>query len=498
MLFHSYVFIFLFLPVTLLGFIRLGKSGKYRAAISWVVLCSLFFYGWWDFRYLWLITASIVFNYFVGTKLGRSAKTPSGKKVLIFGVAANLVLLGYYKYANFFVDNFNWLFGSSVHLGQIILPLGISFFTFTQIAYLVDAYRGETKEYDFLHYGLFVTFFPHLIAGPIIHHKETIPQFSQRKTFSLEPSNFAVGVTLFVFGLYKKVVLADGIAVFSTPIFELAKSGGDIGFYKAWGGALAYTMQIYFDFSGYSDMAIGLARIFGVRFPVNFNSPYKATSIIQFWRCWHMTLSRFLRDYLYISLGGNRRGPARRYLNVFLTMLLGGLWHGAGWTFVIWGALHGLFITANQAWRDLRTRFGYDVNKSTRAEKVFSWSMTFLAVIIGWVFFRASDTAAAMKMLRGMTDVPAIFQVNPFAVLGMRQALWIVALLAIVLFLPNTQEIMARFEPALDSPKEQKVGKLSRRFFWSPRFGWACVVACAFVLVLLHLSFITEFLYFQF
>ncbi len=313
MLFNSYEFIFLFLPITLLGFHLIGKHEHYRIAIAWLVGASLFFYGWWNPAYLGLILFSILFNYSIGVLLGNSPGNKLSKKtILTIGVSINLLVLGYYKYANFFVDTLNALNSTNIVLYEVILPLAISFFTFQQITYLVDSYRGQTKEYKFLHYCLFVTFFPQLIAGPIVHHKEMLPQFANNIVYKIRSKNLAIGITIFALGLFKKVVLADGVSVYSTPVFDAAESGVILTFFEAWAGALAYTFQLYFDFSGYSDMAIGIARMFGILLPLNFNSPYKSTSIIDFWRRWHITLSRFLRDYLYIPLGGNKKGKLRR------------------------------------------------------------------------------------------------------------------------------------------------------------------------------------------
>lgn len=301
MLFNSYFFIFVFLPVTLIVFFALGRGREKRAAIAWLVAASLFFYGWWNPAYLGLIIFSILFNFTIGTVLGGHRKSMVKKSALTFGVVANLSVLAYFKYAGFFLANLNAALGSVYSVGKIILPLGISFFTFTQIAFLVDAYRGEAREYKFLQYALFVAYFPHLIAGPVLHHKEIMPQFGHSSIYRFDALNFSAGLTYFVLGLFKKVNIADGIAVFATPVFAAASSGAPLSTMDAWGGALAYTFQLYFDFSGYSDMAIGLALMMGVRLPLNFDSPYKAVNIIDFWRRWHMTLSRFLRDYLYGS-----------------------------------------------------------------------------------------------------------------------------------------------------------------------------------------------------
>jgi len=485
-LFNSYVFLFLFLPITLFFFFQLGKRGFYRAAIGSVVLASFFFYGWWDPRYLWLIGGSMLFNYAAGVRLSLGTKSFKAKTVLSLSVAANLALLGYYKYANFFVENLNTLSGTSFHLQKIILPLGISFFTFTQIAYLVDAYRGETKEYNILDYCLFVIFFPHLIAGPIIHHKDIIPQFEDKKIFRLNWSHFAIGFTIFAIGLFKKVVLADSIAVYAGPVFEAASKGTELHFYDSWGGALAYTLQIYFDFSGYSDMAIGLARMFGILFPINFHSPYKSVNIVEFWRRWHMTLSRFLRDYLYISLGGNRSGNLRRYFNIFITMLLGGIWHGAGWTFVAWGALHGIYLVGNHAWHHLRRLLGQDPSRSTKLGRVASILTTFLFVVVGWIFFRAENFHSAITILKGMTH----FQESAFTTtqitIARHQILWTFGLLAIVWLLPNTQQIVARFQPALDFPPKDKFVPLPNQLAWRPNFACALFISVAFVIAVMH------------
>ena len=338
MLFSSYIFLFVFLPVTLSGFCLLARFMGPKPAKLWLTMSSLVFYGWWNPVYVLLIVASMLFNFWFGRQIGRAVGAGrSGGLLLFWGVTANLLLLGYYKYANFFVGNVNVLCGTHWSLGRILLPLGISFFTFTQIAYLVDASRGVVCEYDLGDFLLFITFFPHLIAGPIIHHSEMMPQFRESKTYHFQWENLAVGLGIFSIGLFKKVVIADGLSPHVADVFGAAAAGNSLYGTDAWAGVLSYTFQIYFDFSGYSDMAIALARMFGIILPLNFNSPYKAVNIIEFWRRWHMTLSRFLRDYLYIPLGGNRHGKFRRYLNLILTMGIGGLWHGAAWTFVLWG-----------------------------------------------------------------------------------------------------------------------------------------------------------------
>ena len=398
MLFNSYEFLFLFLPITLIVFFAIARTDK-RMASTWLVGASLFFYGWWNPAYLGIILCSILFNFVVGSVLNDDNEKWPRKMVLTCGIVANLVLLGYYKYANFFVDSANAVLGDVFLLDSILLPLAISFFTFQQIAYLIDTYRGETKELDFLHYCLFVTFFPQLIAGPIVHHKEMLSQFARASLYSVNIRRHAVGYTIFTLGLFKKVVLADGIAAYATPAFYAADSGIALTLFEAWTGSLAYTLQLYFDFSGYSDMAIGLARMFGIRLPLNFNSPYKATSIIDFWRRWHMTLSRFMRDYVYIPLGGNKRGIiGSQRTNLMATMLLGGLWHGAGWNFLFWGGLHGCYVIINNKWRASHTGKA----AATAREKLFGWSITFIAVVFAWVPFRAETMEGTKNMIFGM------------------------------------------------------------------------------------------------
>ena len=335
MLFNSYEFIFLYLPVVFIGFFFIGRY-NFRFAALWLAAVSLFFYGWWNPKFVVLLLGSILFNFGAGYLISHAKIAEKSKSIFFISIIANLALLGVFKYANFFIATAN-TFGTQWDSLDIILPLGISFFTFTQIAYLVDVYRGIAREYDFIYYLLFVTWFPHLIAGPVLHHKQMMPQFASPSIYKPNPESIAVGLTLFSFGLFKKVMLADQFALYANPVFADAAKGAQPMFNEAWIGVLAYTLQLYFDFSGYSDMAIGLSRIFNVKLPLNFDSPYKAGNIIDFWRRWHMTLSKFLRDYLYVPLGGNRKGPTRRHLNLLATMLLGGLWHGAGWNFVLWG-----------------------------------------------------------------------------------------------------------------------------------------------------------------
>ena len=512
MLFNSYPFIFFFLPITLIVFFLIGNKGHHRIALSWLVGASLFFYAWWNPAYLGLLLFSLLFNYACGVALSNKDNQPlNSKRFLLFsGVTTNLLLLGYYKYANFFIDNINILTESTWHLNKVILPLAISFFTFQQIAYLVDAYRGETKEYNFLHYALFVTFFPQLIAGPIVHHKEMLPQFAKEATYRLNKQHLAIGVTIFIIGLFKKVVIADTFAAFATPVFASADSGIPINFFQAWEGAIAYTLQLYFDFSGYSDMAIGLARMFGIKLPLNFNAPYQACNIIDFWRRWHITLSRFLRDYLYFSLGGNRKGEFRRYINLFLTMLLGGLWHGAGWTYIAWGGLHGCYLIINHIWQKLWFK---PIDRWW--SRGIAHTITLIAIIVGWVFFRAETFTGALSMLDSMANLPSNLHgrlgpiENLLKQIGFnftggyivldhyKKFAWLIFWILIIIKWPTTQQIMNKFQPALNYT-EGKGPAWWKNFSWRPNTAWSVITSLIAVLSILHLGSISEFLYFQF
>jgi D-alanyl-lipoteichoic acid acyltransferase DltB (MBOAT superfamily) len=336
----------------------------------------------------------MLFNYIVGNSLsnGKGGDMFPKKTILTIGIISNLVLLGYFKYSDFMIDNLNyWLFTEDIPNLNLVLPLAISFFTFQQISYLVDSYRQETKEYNFLNYALFVTFFPQLIAGPIVHHKEMMPQFSKARNKVKNYKNIAMGLFIFSIGLFKKVVIADTFAVWATAGFDTTII---LNFFEAWATSLSYTFQLYFDFSGYTDMAIGLALLFNIKLPINFNSPYKATDIQDFWRRWHMTLSRFLKDYVYIPLGGNKCGEFKTYTNLMATFIIGGVWHGAGWTFIFWGGLHGIALVINRAW----SKFGFKI------WTWLAWLITFNFVNIAWIFFRAKEWNDAVKVLSGMFD----------------------------------------------------------------------------------------------
>jgi D-alanyl-lipoteichoic acid acyltransferase DltB (MBOAT superfamily) len=394
MLFNSYEFIFLFLPITFGVYFWLNKKRLTSASKGWLVFASLFFYSWWNILYLQLILGSILFNFTIGSTISRIENTVitkgiSRKTLLTFAIISNLLLLGYFKYMDFFISNANILLNTHLDLMHIILPLGISFFTFTQIAYLVDAYRDEIKEMDYLNYTLFVTFFPHLLAGPILHHKEMMPQFDAIKNKVINYRNISAGLFLFSVGLFKKVVLADTFASWANAGFNTTQA---LNIIEAWATSLSYTFQLYFDFSGYTDMALGVALLFNIRLPINFNSPYQALDIQDFWRRWHITLSRFLRDYIYIPLGGNRTSDLRIYANLFTVFLIGGLWHGASWMFIIWGALHGFAIVLHRFYKQL----GFTMNK------YLAWFITFNFINITWIFFRAKNWEGASNVLTSM------------------------------------------------------------------------------------------------
>jgi D-alanyl-lipoteichoic acid acyltransferase DltB (MBOAT superfamily) len=472
------------LPVVVAGYFVCHRLARPGIANLWLLFSSLFFYSWWNPKYLPLILASIVINYSVGSRLSRAAEseTERKRKLLLFGVAFNVGGLAYFKYTDFILGNVNVLFGLEIASQQIELPLAISFFTFQQIAYLVDSHRRETQEYDFTNYGVFVSFFPQLIAGPIVHHKEMMPQFRSARSGRAQSSNLALGLYVFAMGLFKKAIIADTLATWANVGYGAADQ---LSFVEAWLTSLAYSGQLYFDFSGYTDMAIGAALLFNIRLPDNFNSPYKARDIQEFWRRWHMTLSRFLRDYVYIPLGGNRGGPGKTERNLVLTFLIGGIWHGAGWTFAVWGLLHGGALVVLRRWK----------NAGFSLPDWLAWFVTFQFVNIAWVFFRAESWEDAFHLLRAMAGMTGIliprWVANAYPFLydwGFRAGTWllpdgrmagicVVSALLIALFAPNSNELRDRFSPTKTN----------------------CVKASALAVVgLFSLTQLSEFLYFQF
>jgi alginate O-acetyltransferase complex protein AlgI len=493
MLFNSYIFIFIFLPLTLVVFFLFSKFRLTKLALLWLTITSLFFYAYWNPPYLILMLLSIAFNHRIGRLIEETSLQSKQAKILLWtGIVINIALIGYYKYTNFFLSSINSLIDSNFFIPDLILPLGISFYTFTQIGYLVDAYRGETKgaNYDIITYTLFISFFPQLIAGPILRHDELIPQFRNIRKFVFSQKNLALGLSMFSLGLSKKVLIADNISPWVAPVFNNPEA---VSFIEAWVGAITYTLQLYFDFSGYSDMAIGLGLMFNIKLPINFNSPYKATSISDFWRRWHITLSNLLRDYLYIPLGGNRKGIVRQYANLIITMLLGGLWHGAGWNFVLWGGLHGVYLSVNHWWRKLKKPLPV----------LLAWILTFLSVMVSWVLFRAKNLNDGLSILQAMSGINGIVlpgqpggKLSFLSQLGIQLKQWselsylptvndskslgilvLVTLTICVARLPNTQQILEKFKPS-----------------WI----WAASVGVLAGFCLLSLNRVSEFLYFQF
>ncbi len=479
MLFNSYIFIFAFLPLVWTVYRVLSFARRGRLAMGALALGSLVFYAYWNPPFVAVIIASIGFNYLFGRLLDRAERKRT--LLLAVGVGVNLLSIAFFKYTNFVLDNVNLIFGLQIPMREIVLPLGISFFTFQQIAYLVDCHRGLVREKRFVSYAVFVSFFPQLIAGPIVHHKEMMPQFLRRETLLFSLENLCLGFTLFSLGLFKKAVIADTLSPFAVDLFD---GEGAIPAGDAWLGTLAYTFQIYFDFSGYSDMAMGLGKMFNIDIPVNFDSPYKATSIVDFWRRWHITLSRFLKDYLYIPLGGNRNGPVRRYVNLMLTMLLGGLWHGAAWTFVIWGGLHGLFLVINHLFRGAVRRLPF-----LALPRGLSWLVTFLCVTVAWVFFRAATLTRALEILRSMVGlgeasaeqryVDAVFK-DPLWTFTLDRRIVLIVIAALLALFATNAWRFATPERLLKTR-------------WSAVF-----IAAVFLAGVLSLTRVSEFLYFQF
>lgn len=493
MLFSSYEFIFIFLPAAIAGYFVLRLFASKTVTLLWLICASLTFYAVWDPWNLLVLFSSIGFNFTCGTYLAERARAKKPTRALLtVGIAFNLALIGYFKYAGFFATNVNAVFGTDVPVLNLVLPLAISFFTFQEIAYLVDSARGETYGYRFKDYMLMVVFFPHLIAGPIVNHRILMRQFMSKTRLRVTAPTLALGIGLFVFGLAKKVLFADGMAPQANLIFDAVAQGASPGFADTWIGALAYTLQLYFDFSGYSDMAIGLGLLFGIRLPLNFDSPYKATSIIDFWRRWHMSLSAFLRDYLYFALGGNHRGQARRYANLLLTMLLGGLWHGAGWTFICWGAFHGLGLAICHFW--IRLFGAARRSDASRVGTILARAFTMIFVIFGWVMFRADSIGSAGKMMGTMIGLHGFdLSINSERQLtALMMLASIVILMAIALFAPNSQQWLG-YDPQRPAEEERS---WNIRIAAYPLHGAA--LGCLLVFTLTQMSAVQSFLYFQF
>lgn len=530
MLFNSQDFIFVFLPACLLITYLCARLGGLTAGKIALIVMSLAFYAYWRVDHVWIILASIVVNYLgvrLATRLAVQGLRNLGLAAL---VSFNVILIGAFKYFNLILTSYHDLTGIAVDLATVALPLGISFFSFQQIAYIVDYHRGGRRDDNFIDYSLAVLFFPHLIAGPLVKYRALIDQFDPNapkaegagevaRLFRPTAIMVAVGVTIFAIGLFKKVFFADSFAVYANQVFQMAEDGTAMAGRDAWMGATSFFFQIYFDFSGYTDMAIGLALFFGIRLPVNFLSPYMSRSIIEFWRRWHITLSSFLRDYVYVSLGGNRRGPAMRHFNLLLTMLIGGLWHGASWTFVAWGGLHGLFLVVNHFYNGIRERIPIP---SLAPERWFYQALTVFAVLMTWVYFRADSFGGAHRLFAEMFDfsdfagvtaltyeraastLPGQFT-RAFIELDMPSfgmvTLWLgfAGLAALLVFgFPNTYELFSRYHEAEADVPESLRTKPIVALRWSPSVIWMLFTALVLAIGLLSMTQVAQFIYFEF
>ena len=484
MVFNSFTFLLLFLPLSLLGYALLSARNR-EWGLRWLLLVSLAFYAFWEWRFLPLLLLSMTGNYLISRLIAADSSQRRRSLLLAAGITANLGLLGFFKYVNFFLASLAAVTGLDLPLLSLLLPVGISFFTFTQIAYLVDIRHGKGVVPKFLHYLLFASYFPYIIAGPILHHREMLEQFADRQRVGFAADNFAIGLALFIFGLGKKLLIADNLAGAFTPLFHQA----DPGLLQAWLGMFAYTLQLYFDFSGYTDMAVGVSRMFGLKLPINFNSPYKAVNVSDFWQRWHISLSRFLRNYLYIPLGGNRVGQFNRYRNLMLTMLLGGLWHGANWTFVIWGGLHGLYLCIQHGWQ-------HWVGKRYQARSPLRpWMgqiLTFVAVLLAWNFFRAPDALSALRVLAGMVGGHGL---SPLTGIEPLAYALLTAAAAIAFLLPNSGELLLFAEKTYEH--HHPANSLVPIPFAHNR-RWGLALGLLLALALLSMEKSSEFIYAQF
>ena len=536
MLFNSYEYILAFLPLTVIVYLMLGRASR-NLALAWVIVASVVFYAWWRPWNLAIIGPSIAVNWFIARWLlalaGDAARLATKRWVLTAGLVFNLLVLGYFKYANFAVGIAGDLTGTDFVFHQVVLPLGISFITFQKIAFLIDVAGGRIKAFTLREFLLFVMFFPQLIAGPIIHYPETIPQF-QKDDGSFRPTLFAAGLTLFVFGLFKKVVLADGMAAHVTPVYAVAAAGHDPTMIQSWLAAVGFTLQIYFDFSGYSDMACGVALLFGIRLPLNFDSPLRATSIVDFWLRWHVTLTRFLTAYVYnpIALALTRRRAAARkpmlkgrgspgtafaavlVFPTLATMFLSGLWHGAGYTYIVWGVLHGAYLAVNHAWRQYGPQYG--PRRGVPASRLggllgglLGWAITFGAVCVAMVIFRAPDMASAGSLFQGMAGLHGLGLPNTgMQLIGdtrvttrefLPAALYLVGLFGIAMLLPNTLQLLAGHQPVLYPPtRASRIAGIGPEIRWNPTWAWMLLVMILAVVAMFRLTGQSEFLYWQF
>ena len=530
MLFNSYEFIFAFLPVALAGFWILGHNSRTRAFL-WLTAVSLFFYAWWRPVNVLQIAPSILINFGLARLLERDRETNPARArlALIAGIVFNLCFLGFFKYTMFLGQASNDLFGTDFVLTQIILPLGISFITFQKIAFLVDVHAGRVSAFSIRDYALFVLFFPQLIAGPIVHYREMMPQFRTVST-RFDAENAAVGLSLFFMGLAKKLVLADPMALIVSPLYARAATGEALGLADGWIAALGFTLQIYFDFSGYSDMALGLARLFGIKLPANFNSPLQATSIIEFWQRWHISLTRFLTAYVYNPLSlrltrarmaagqsgfGGRDTTTGAFAVLLLfptmvTMLVSGVWHGAGYTYIVWGLMHGTLIAINHGWRVLKPRVWPGAKNHPKLMAAVGFILTFLSVVFAMAVFRSPTLGGAMSIWSDMTGYHGVafpeallvrLGVHPDTGDGTGTAaaiLHLALLLPIALLLPNTLQLLGSFEPALGVKPARQEPFLIRHLGWSFSPPWAVGMAAVAMAGVLSLGQFSEFLYWQF
>lgn len=466
MLFNSYEFLLVYLPLVLAIYFLLIRHRLVIGSKVWLIVSSLFFYGWWDVVYLPLIIGSILVNYTVGSFLPRFLLGSVQRKlILTLGILFNVTLLGYFKYTDFFIANFNFAFDTSVPLQNIILPLAISYFTFQQIAYIVDSYRGETKEYNFINYCLFISFFPQLLMGPIVHHKEMVPQFANRFKLVFNINNVALGLFIFSIGLAKKSLLGDPLTDYAQASYANAQAMNSM---EAWLASLSYVLSYYFDLSGYADMAIGIAKMFNINLPANFNSPYKARNFAEYWRRWHMTLSRFLGDYIYKSLGGNQKLRRVMYVNIMITFFVSGMWHGAGWTFLVWGLINGFFVVCSHFMRHNKLELNF----------YLAWSLTFLGVILTRILFVANDFSDAWYVSLQLFNVPELVGIGyDHIIANYKQVLLVAIALGISLGFKNSGEMAEKFKPNLK---------------------YALFTSVLLTSSVLMLSQASEFLYFQF
>lgn len=505
MVFNSYEFLAVFLPLAFIAVAITHKLLGWKGAFTMLAVASLAFYANWGVEFFGILVVSLVSNYVLGNIIIRSKDNKLQSRALLsIGIFANLAGLGYFKYTNFFIDIVNQTIGGGHSHLSIILPVGISFYTFIQIGYLIDAYNGMVKQHSFVKYITFASLFPCVTAGPLILQREIFGQMENRKDAFLDFSRIAAGVTMFTIGLFKKVVIADNIAVYSDTVFNGVAAGQSVELITAWLGALAYTFQLYFDFSGYTDMALGLGAIFGIFLPLNFNSPFKATTISDYWQRWHMTMTRFFTNYVFqpMAMNGMRKAvagqysPARKFVTsgvwpIVFTMLVAGIWHGSGWVFVIYGLMHGIAIAVNNAWQHF---------KMPKLSAPMGWFLTMLVVVCSLVVFRSPDVTTALTILSSMFGFSG-FAVQQGAEIVRLNVLdvapWIAALGMVVLLMPNSQEIVS-IKWISTNEKPKVLHRFIEKFSWQPNAAWGAMMAVIFVVSFGLIGSDSSFLYYQF